>query len=226
METRERDAQHLKFVVEQGRLWVVAARSAKRSARAAVRIVRDMVAEGLISAEEARDRLGAVAWGTAVITDLDPEAAERARAAGRCLAQGTGVSPGAAVGAAAFDTATARSYAETGRAYVLIVARTVPNDVPDVLAAEGLIMQAARPFTNGAFMCQGNNIPAVAYVPDMTLDPAAGTARVGDRVIHTGDVLTLDGLTGDIFLGPVPLTPSPALQILTDLWPSSARDMP
>lgn len=96
METRERDAQHLEFVVEQGRLWVVAVRSAKRSARAAVRIVRDMVDEGLISADEARDRLGAMEWGTAVTTDLDPEAAARARAAGRLLAQGTGVSPGAA----------------------------------------------------------------------------------------------------------------------------------
>jgi pyruvate,orthophosphate dikinase len=220
VEAHDRDVQDVEFCVEQGRLWVLSARSAKRSPRAALRIVRDMVDEGLLAREEACRRLHTNGWIPQLRPEIPPETASRARASDRLLAQGWGVSAGAVVGAVAFDAETARAYAEAGRAVILVRETLGLVNYEDLFAVQGVVLQAVPPMANSAVACLGVNLPAVTTLPEMEIDAAAGTARVGDRVIREGDVITLDGLTGELLLGPVPLTPSPVLETLRALCPS------
>jgi pyruvate,orthophosphate dikinase len=149
--------------------------------------------------------------------EISPETAAWARAADRLLARGTGISAGAAVGLAVFAADAAQAYVEQGQAVILIREETTPDDLPDLLASQGVVVQRAFPFSNSVSVLLDLKVPLVINVPGMEIDAAAGTARVGDRVIREGDVITLDGLTGELFLGPMPLRPSPVLGAILDL---------
>jgi pyruvate,orthophosphate dikinase len=216
-EAHFRDVQALGFTVEDGRLWVLASRHAPRSARAAVRFARDLRDEGLLTQDEARERLRTRGSMAQIHPEISPETAAWARAADRLLARGTGISAGAAVGLAVFAADAAQAYVEQGQAVILIREETTPDDLPGLLASQGVVVQRAFPFSNSVSVLLDLKVPLVINVPGMEIDAAAGTARVGDRVIREGDVITLDGLTGELFLGPMPLRPSPVLGAILDL---------
>lgn len=203
--------QELSFTVDRGRLWVWSTTATKCNPHAAARVALDMVAEGMISRVEALERLDGGEIATQLRPVVDDEAAEKARLSGRLLWRGIGASPGAAVGAAALDIETAAAWEKEGRAYILIREVDDLGEIPILLAAEGVVTRFGGIASRRTYFFRDINLPAVTGVTGLEIDHEARTACVGDVLLHEGEVITIDGTRGELFLGPVPLAPSPLL---------------
>jgi pyruvate,orthophosphate dikinase len=202
LERHCRDVQDVEFTIERGRLWILQTRDAKRTAQAAVRIAVDLAAARVITRAEAVQRVSPEHVDQFLHPRLAPADRQAAVARGDRIATGLNVSPGAAVGVAAFDADTAVRWAETGAQPVIMVRpETRPEDVHGMLAAAGILTARGGRTSHAALVARQFGKPAVVGVTALEVDEAGRCFRVGGRVVREGDWVSLDGTTGEVFAG-------------------------
>ncbi len=197
LELHYRDMQDIEFTVERGKLWMLQTRSGKRTARAALKIAADMVEERLISQEEAVARIEPAALDQLLHPALDPDA-ER-----MVLGHGLPASPGAVSGAVVFSADEAEKRASAGEDIILVRIETSPEDIHGMHAARGILTSRGGMTSHAAVVARGMGRPCVAGAGEIQIDYAAGQFYAGDRVVKAGDMITLDGTTGEIMAGKV-----------------------
>ena len=198
LETHYRDMQDIEFTVERGKLWMLQTRSGKRTAKAALKMAVDMVGEGLIDEATAIRRVDPMALDQLLHPTLDPEAPRD------ILAKGLPASPGAASGAIVLDADTAEKRAERGDAVILVRVETSPEDIHGMHAARGILTARGGMTSHAAVVARGMGRPCVSGASGVSIDMASRTLRIGNRELAEGDIITLDGATGDIMAGEVP----------------------
>ena len=206
LERHYRDMQDLEFTVERGKLWMLQTRSGKRTARAAVKIAVDMQAEGLISKEEAVDRITPDQVDAMLHPSFDQKAKDAAAKRGDLIAKGLNASPGAATGVAVFDSKRAMQRAEAGEAVVLVRPETSPEDVGGMLLSKAVLTQHGGATSHAAVVARGNNLPCVAGCEDIMVDEEGRHFTTSNRVIHEGEVISIDGTTGEVFAGAISMS--------------------
>ena len=198
LERHYRDMQDMEFTVERGKLWILQTRSGKRTAQAAVRIAADLADEGLITREEAVMRVKP----DQVDFFLHPQFAAESLAGAVRLAKGLNVSPGAAVGIAAFDADLAERWAKVeGKPTIMVRPETKPDDVHGMLAAEGILTSRGGRTSHAALVARQFGKPAVVGVAELDIDMAARTMTVAGRTIAEGEWISIDGTSGVVYLG-------------------------
>jgi len=198
LETHYRDMQDIEFTVQQGKLWMLQTRSGKRTAKAALKIAVDMANEGLISREEAVMRVDPAALDQLLHPTLDPKAARDV------IARGLPASPGAASGQIVFDAETAQQRAELGEAVILVRIETSPEDIHGMHAARGILTARGGMTSHAAVVARGMGRPCVSGAGNLAIDSAARTLSVGGRSFAEGDIITIDGASGEVMAGQVP----------------------
>ena len=198
LEENYRDMQDIEFTVEDEHLYLLQTRSAKRTAAAALKAAVAMVDEGLISREEAVGRIDPGQLDQLLHPMIDPKAS--LEVAGK----GLNASPGAASGAIVFDADTAVERAKSGPV-ILVRWETTPDDIHGMIAAQGILTVHGGMTSHAAVVARGMGKPCVAGCDDLSLE--GGKATIGGRVLDEGDVITIDGGTGRVFIGEVPLVP-------------------
>jgi pyruvate,orthophosphate dikinase len=202
LEQHYRDMQDVEFTIEKGKLWMLQTRNGKRSAQAAVRIAVDMVEEGLISREEAVLRVSPEQVDFFMHPQFDHQPKQDAKAGGALLATGLNVSPGAAVGMIAFDADLAESWAKNDNKSVIMVRpETKPDDVHGMLAAQGILTSRGGRTSHAALVARQFGKPAVVGVSALEIDLADRLLRVGEKVVKEGEWISIDGTSGEVFLG-------------------------
>ncbi len=198
LESHYRDMQDIEFTVERGALWMLQTRSGKRTAKAALKIAVDMVAEGLIGEEEAVRRVDPMALDQLLHPTLDPNAVRDV------LTKGLPASPGAASGKIVFDADTAEKWNERGEPVILVRIETSPEDIHGMHAARGILTARGGMTSHAAVVARGMGRPCVSGAGGLAIDAKAKSLRVNGRNFGEGDVLTLDGSTGEVMAGEVP----------------------
>ncbi len=201
LEEHYRDVQDIEFTVEDGRLYLLQTRSAKRTAAAALRSAVDMVEEGLISREDAVVRIDPGQLDQLLHPMIDPAASVEV------VAQGLNASPGAASGKIVFDADTAAELGKNGESVILVRWETTPDDIHGMIAAKGILTAHGGMTSHAAVVARGMGKPCVAGCEALTVDTAARTASLDGHELAEGDVITIDGGTGRVILGPVDLVP-------------------
>lgn len=203
LERHYRDVQDVEFTIERGKLWMLQTRTGKRTARAAVKIAVDMVKEGIISQEEAVQRIEPSQIDLLLHPAFDDKVKLQALEDGRFLAKGLNASPGAAVGVAVFDADTAQEWGTAGRPVILIRPETNPDDVHGMLQAQGILTQRGGATSHAAVVARGLGKPCVAGCEAIRIDLDAKTFSANEKVVREGDYISLDGGTGEVFLGQI-----------------------
>ncbi|MBS0285405.1 MAG: pyruvate, phosphate dikinase [Proteobacteria bacterium] len=197
LENHYRDMQDIEFTVEAGKLWMLETRSGKRTAKAALKIAVEMADAGLITREEAIARVAPQALDQLLHPTLDPEAARDV------LTKGLPASPGAASGAAVFDADTAERWAADGKAVILVRTETSPEDIHGMHAAKGILTARGGMTSHAAVVARGMGRPCVSGAGALSIDAKAKIARVGGREVREGEIVTIDGSTGEVMAGEV-----------------------
>src|SRR5215470_17453350 len=190
--------QDIEFTVQQGRLWMLQTRSGKRTAAAALKVAVDMVGQGLIDRREAICRVDPASLDQLLHPTLDPKAPRHV------IARGLPASPGAAAGRVAFSADEAEHRASKGDRVILVRLETSPEDIHGMHAAAGILTARGGMTSHAAVVARGMGRPCVAGATDLRIDPQARTMRVRDTVVKDGDLITIDGGTGEVMLGEVP----------------------
>jgi len=198
LERHYRDMQDIEFTVERGQLWMLQTRSGKRTAKAALRMAVDMVAEGLIDEKAAIMRIDPMALDQLLHPTLDPKAHRDV------LGSGLPASPGAASGQIVLDSDTAEKLAERGVAVILVRVETSPEDIHGMHAARGILTARGGMTSHAAVVARGMGRPCVSGASAVSINMGQRTLRIGTRELAEGDVITLDGSTGQIMAGEVP----------------------
>ena len=203
LEQHYRDMQDLEFTVEKGKLYMLQTRSAKRNAQAAVKVAVDMVAEGLISKEEAVKRVEPSQVYQLLLPRFDEDEKKKASQEGRLLAKGLNASPGAAAGKAIFDADTAEELGKAGTSVVLVRPETSPDDVHGMLVARGILTARGGATSHAAVVARGLGLPCVAGTEGIRVSESEKLFRVvdSDFVLREGDDISIDGATGEVFAG-------------------------
>jgi len=199
LEKHFRDMQDIEFTVERGKLYLLQTRTGKRTPKAAVKIAVDMVKEGLISKEEAIMRVTPEQLERLLHKQVDPNAPKK------LIARGLPASPGAAVGKVVFSPDEAAELGGKGESVILVRPETTPEDVHGMYASKGILTSRGGMTSHAAVVARGAGIPAVVGCEAIEIDLEKEEFRVGDIVVKKGDVITIDGGTGEVFLGKVPL---------------------
>lgn len=197
LETHYRDMQDIEFTVERGKLWMLQTRSGKRTAKAALKIAVDMASEGLITREEAILRVEPAALDQLLHPTLDPSAKRDV------LTKGLPASPGAASGKIVFDADSAEKAAADGQSVILVRVETSPEDIHGMHAAKGILTARGGMTSHAAVVARGMGRPCVSGAGGIVIDAKAKLLRVGGRELREGDILTLDGATGEVMAGAV-----------------------
>ncbi|PKB25421.1 pyruvate phosphate dikinase [Novosphingobium kunmingense] len=197
LEKHYRDMQDIEFTVERGHLWMLQTRSGKRTAKAALKMAVEMVEEGLIDEPTAIRRVDPMALDQLLHPTLDPNATRDV------LTKGLPASPGAASGAIVLDADTAQTLAERGEAVILVRVETSPEDIHGMHAARGILTARGGMTSHAAVVARGMGRPCVSGASALSIDMASRTLRIGNRELKEGDVLTLDGATGEVMAGHV-----------------------
>ena len=203
LEQHYRDMQDLEFTVEKGRLYMLQTRSGKRSAAAGVKVLVDMVDEGLITEQEAVKRADTNQVYQLLLPRFDENEKKVAESEGRLLAKGLNASPGAASGKAVFDADRAEELGKQGVAVVLIRPETSPDDVHGMLVAKGILTARGGATSHAAVVARGLGLPCVAGCEGIRVSEAEHLFRVvdSDFVLREGDEISIDGATGEVFAG-------------------------
>ena len=191
------DMQDIEFTVERGKLWMLQTRSGKRTAKAALKMAVDMVAEGLIDERAAILRIDPMALDQLLHPTLDPAAVRDV------LTTGLPASPGAASGAIVLDADTAEKLAGRGEAVVLVRVETSPEDIHGMHAAKGILTARGGMTSHAAVVARGMGRPCVSGASAVSIDMGSRTLRIGTRALKEGDLITLDGTTGEVMAGHV-----------------------
>jgi pyruvate, orthophosphate dikinase len=197
LEAHYQDMQDIEFTVERGHLWMLQTRSGKRTAKAALKMAVEMVGEGLIDEETAIRRVDPMALDQLLHPTLDPEAPRD------LIGRGLPASPGAASGMIVLDADSAERHAAIGEAVILVRVETSPEDIHGMHAAKGILTARGGMTSHAAVVARGMGRPCVSGASGLSIDMAARTMRFGSRVLKEGDVITLDGASGDIMAGEV-----------------------
>ncbi len=202
LEKHYRDMQDMEFTIERGKLWLLQTRDGKRTAQAAVRIAVDMAEEGLITKEEALERVSPDQVDFFLHPQFEPESKKKALDDGTRIATGLNVSPGAAVGMVAFDADLAERWAkQEGKKVIMVRPETKPDDVHGMLAAEGVLTSRGGRTSHAALVARQFGKPAVVGVSALEIDLVERQMRIGDKLITQGQYVSIDGTTGEVFLG-------------------------
>ena len=202
LETHYRDVQDLEFTIERGKLFMLQTRSAKRTAPAAVKIAVDMANEGILSRQEAVQRVDPGQIVQLLLPRFDEAA--KASAGDRFLAKGLNASPGAATGKAILDPDRAVEAKAAGDPVILVRIETSPDDVHGMLAARGVLTARGGATSHAAVVARSMGLPCVAGAETLRIDYARREMTAGKATIREGDMISIDGTTGEIFAGELP----------------------
>ncbi len=201
LEAHYRDMQDIEFTVEEGRLFILQTRTGKRTAAAALRVAVDMVDEELISREEAVARIDPAQLDQLLHPMIDPSAEIEV------ATRGLNASPGAASGAIVLDADTAEERGKAGEDVILVRWETTPDDIHGLIHARGVLTAHGGMTSHAAVVARGMGKPCVAGCEGLSIDYKAGTVKIGESELRAGDLITIDGGTGDVIIGSVPLVP-------------------
>ncbi|WP_309888427.1 pyruvate, phosphate dikinase [Archangium sp.] len=202
LERHFRDVQDVEFTIEEGKLWMLQTRDAKRTAQAAVRIAVELATEKLITRKEAVLRVKPEQVDFFLHPQFSPAEKKAARERGALLATGLNVSPGAASGVVVFDADTAQRWSkEEKKAVIMVRPETKPDDVHGMLAARGILTSRGGRTSHAALVARQFGKPAVVGVSAMEVDLDKRQLTVAGRVLREGDTVSLDGTTGEVFAG-------------------------
>ena len=199
LEKHYRDMQDMEFTIQDGKLYMLQTRNGKRTGAAALKIAVDMVNEGLIDKKTAITRVEPQQLDALLHPTLDP----KAKKAAKVLTSALPASPGAAVGKVVFSADDAEKWAEEGEKVVLVRIETSPEDIHGMHVSQGILTARGGMTSHAAVVARGMGTPAVCGAGDVKIDYAAKQFKVGDTVVKEGDVITLDGSTGEVILGAV-----------------------
>ncbi len=208
LETHYRDLCDIEFTVERGKLWMLQTRVGKRTAAAAFRIATQLVDEQLITMDEALQRVTGAQLAQLMFPQFDPGHPRVA------ISKGMAASPGAAVGKAVFDSAAAVEGAAAGEDVILIRRETNPDDLEGMIAATGILTSRGGKTSHAAVVARGMGTTCVCGADDLDVDVQSRTANAGDLVIREGDMVSIDGSTGEVFAGAIPVVASPVATYL------------
>lgn len=217
LEQHYTEMQDVEFTIERGKLWMLQTRDGKRTAKAAVTIAVDMVDEGLISKEEAVQRVDPDQVNTLLHPQFDIVEKEKAEKDGKMIATGVNASPGAAVGRIYFDADTAEEKSkEEGQNVIMVRPFTKPDDVHGMLASKGILTSEGGATSHAAVVARQFGIPCVVGASDIQINMKKRQLVASGVTIKEGDSLSVDGTTGEVFLGEIP-TVAPTLEEQTEL---------
>ncbi len=203
LETHYRDLCDIEFTIEKGKLWMLQTRVGKRTAGAAFRIASQLVDEQLITLDEALARVSGSQLAQLMFPQFDSASKPK------LLTKGMAASPGAAVGRAVFDSPVAKEWHARGEEVVLVRKETNPDDLAGMIASNGILTARGGKTSHAAVVARGMGKTCVCGAEELDVDMTTRTARVGTVVISEGDLISIDGSTGEVFLGAAPVVPSP-----------------
>ncbi|TGB09793.1 pyruvate, phosphate dikinase [Streptomyces sp. MZ04] len=218
LETHYKDLCDIEFTIESGQLWMLQTRVGKRTAGAAFRIATQLVDQGLIDEAEALQRVN----GAQLAQLMFPRFDETAKV--EQLGRGIAASPGAAVGKAVFDSYTAIKWSRSGEKVILIRRETNPDDLDGMIAAEGILTSRGGKTSHAAVVARGMGKTCVCGAEDLEVDTKRRRMTVGGTVIEEGDVVSIDGSTGKVYAGEVPVVPSPVVEYFEGRMHAGADD--
>jgi pyruvate, orthophosphate dikinase len=218
LENHYRDLCDIEFTIERGKLWMLQTRVGKRTAGAAFRIATQLVDEGLIDMDEALTRVTGAQLAQLMFPRFEDGSTKQK------LAKGMNASPGAAVGKAVFDTYTATKWAMSGEHVILIRRETNPDDLAGMIAAQGILTSRGGKTSHAAVVARGMGKTCVCGAEELDVDTKGRKMTApGGVVVQEGDVISIDGTSGDVYLGEVAVVPSPVVQYFEgDLAPEAA----
>jgi pyruvate,orthophosphate dikinase len=221
LESHYKEVQDYEFTIEKGTLYCLQTRNGKMNAAAMVKTSVDMVGEGLITRNEALLRINPELLEQLLHPRLDPDSAERP------VATGLPASPGAASGKCVFDADLAEKLGNDDEQVILVREETRPEDIHGFFASEGILTSRGGKTSHAAVVARGMGKPCVAGAEGIVVDVALRRAIVGDHIIHEGDVITLDGATGEVYLGAIPTLPPHFSENLKTLlgWADETADL-
>ncbi|MGW2224037.1 pyruvate, phosphate dikinase [Streptomyces formicae] len=218
LETHYKDLCDIEFTIERGQLWMLQTRVGKRTAGAAFRIATQLVDQGLIDEAEALQRVNGAQLAQLMFPRFDESAKTEQ------LGRGIAASPGAAVGKAVFDSYTAIKWSRSGEKVILIRRETNPDDLDGMIAAEGILTSRGGKTSHAAVVARGMGKTCVCGAEDLEVDTKRRRMTVGETVIEEGDVVSIDGSTGKVYLGEVPVVPSPVVEYFEGRMHAGADD--
>ncbi len=208
LEKHYRDMQDIEFTIENGRLWMLQTRSGKRTARAAVKIAVDMVKEGLITKEEAILRVDPSSINQLLHPAINESSRKKAIEEGRLLTKGLPAAPGAVSGKVVFNADDAVSLSEKGEAVILVRHETSPEDIHGMHAAKGILTARGGMTSHAAVVARGMGKTCIVGAEEIHIDYDKKEFTVNGKVIKEGDIITIDGSTGEVFEGVVETIPA------------------
>lgn len=197
LEQHYRDMQDMEFTIQKGKLWMLQTRNGKRTTKASLKIAVDMANEDLISREEAVARIDPDQLDQLLHPTLDPNAPRT------MLSRGLPASPGAAAGKVVFTAEEAEDWVQKGEKVILVRRETSPEDIGGMHVAQGILTSRGGMTSHAAVVARGMGTPCVSGAGDIQIDAKEKYLRVRDTILYEGDILTLDGSTGEVFVGKV-----------------------
>lgn len=227
LEKHYRDMQDIEFTIENGKLWILQTRTGKRTARAAVKVAVDMVKEGLITKEEALLRVDPSMINQLLHPAIDEKDREKAIAEGRLIAKGLPASPGAVSGKVLFSADEAVELAGAGENVILVRHETSPEDIHGMHAAEGILTSRGGMTSHAAVVARGMGKTCIVGAESIQVDYENQEFRAGNVVVKKGDIITIDGARGEVFLGEIKTIPAQISGEFKEFmnWADEIRDM-
>ncbi|MCX5334246.1 pyruvate, phosphate dikinase [Streptomyces sp. NBC_00140] len=219
LENHYKDLCDIEFTIERGQLWMLQTRVGKRTAGAAFRIATQLVDQGLIDEAEALQRVSGAQLAQLMFPRFDEDA--KVQQVGRGIA----ASPGAAVGKAVFDSYTAVKWSRSGEKVILVRRETNPDDLDGMIAAEGILTSRGGKTSHAAVVARGMGKTCVCGAEELEVDTKRRRMTVpGGHVVEEGDVISIDGSSGKVYLGEVPVVPSPVVEYFEGRMHAGAQD--
>ncbi len=210
LEHHYKDMQDIEFTIQNGRLFILQTRSGKRTVFAALNMAVDMASEGLIDRKTALMRVPAQSFNQLFAPVLDQKSKKQAK----LLTKGLNASPGGACGRIVFTAHDAEDWAERGEAVVLCRQETSPEDIGGMAAAKGILTARGGMTSHAAVVARGMGAPCVAGAGELVINSSTKTVTMGDTSLSEGDMIAIDGFTGEVFAGAVAVKPSEIVQVL------------
>lgn len=201
LETHYKDVQDVEFTIEQGRLYILQTRSAQRTATAAVKAAVDMKDEGLITRDEAVERVDPEDLSRLLVPRFDELGLEQAISQDRLIARGTAASPGAATGHVYFDAKEASEAGRAGRSVILVRPETNPDDINGILQSVGILTSRGGTTSHAAVVTRGLGKACIVGAEEISFTRDLTSFESRGRVVRKGDEISIDGTTGEVFLG-------------------------
>ncbi|WKZ35383.1 MAG: pyruvate, phosphate dikinase [Anaerolineales bacterium] len=210
LEKHYKDMQDVEFTIENGKLWMLQTRNGKRTAKAAVKMAVDMANEGLLTKEQAVERITPENVDTLLHPQFDEQARDAAKKSGALIAKGVNASPGAAVGQIYFDADTAERFAKENKQDTIMVRPfTKPDDVHGMIASRGVLTSEGGATSHAAVVARQFGIPCVVGASAIKIDLDKRLMTVGETIVREGEWISVDGTSGQVFVGKIPMsTPS------------------